>query len=152
MAEFAASIIGIVSVGTKIALVLSQLAAGMGSAGKEARSIAAEIRGLCAVLKTLHQALPKVETSPYFEHCLDLTDDMIDASQEMYSDILTVTTKLQNIAKTQEGKFNIRSRVYWVTFHKPKIIGLRAAIEAYKSNLCLMLATLNIAEKVSRPL
>lgn len=37
MAEFAASIIGIVSAGTKVALVLSQLAADVGSAGHEAQ-------------------------------------------------------------------------------------------------------------------
>jgi hypothetical protein len=36
MAELAGSIIGIVSAGTKVALVLSQLAADVGSAGQEA--------------------------------------------------------------------------------------------------------------------
>ncbi|KAI9690701.1 MAG: hypothetical protein M1820_009877 [Bogoriella megaspora] len=152
MAELAGTIIGIVSVGTKVALVLSQLAAGMGSAGKEARSIASEIRGLCAVLKTLHQALSKVSTSPYFEHCLELTNDMTDASREMYFDILKITKNLQDMARTQEGRFKLRSRFYWVAFQKPKITALRAALEAYKSNLSLMLGTLNIAEKATRPM
>jgi len=152
MADFAASIIGIVSAGTKVALVLSQLASDMGSAGKEARSIASEIRGLCAVLKTLYQTLARVETSPYFAHCLELTDDMTTASLEMYSDILKITKCLQVMGKTQEGRFKLRSRVYWVAFQKPKIVGLRTALEAYKSNLALMLGTLNIAEKATRPM
>jgi hypothetical protein len=55
MADFASSIIAIASAGTKVALVLPQLASGISSAGQEARSIASEIRGLFAVLKTLHQ-------------------------------------------------------------------------------------------------
>ena len=152
MADLAGTIIGIVSVGTKVALVLSQLAVGMGAAGKEARSIASEIRGLCAVLNTLQHVLLKVETSPYFDHCLELTDDMTNASREMYTDILKITKKLQIMAKTQEGRFKLRSRVYWVAFQKPRILGLRAALEAYKSNLSLMLGTLNIAEKATRPM
>ena len=56
------------------------------------------------------------------------------------------------MAKTQEGRFKLRSRAYWIAFQKPKIIGLRAALEAYKSNLALMLGTLNIAEKATRPM
>jgi hypothetical protein len=150
MDDLAASIIVIVSAGTKVALVLSQLASGMGSAGKEARSIASEIRGLCAILKTLYQTLARVDTSQYFEHCLELTDDMTTASLEMYSNILIITKSLQAMAKTQEGRFKLRSRLYWVSFQKPKIIRLRAALEAYKSNLALMLGTLNVAEKATR--
>jgi hypothetical protein len=42
MAELAGSIIGIVSAGTKVALVLSQLAADVGSAGQEARMIGSD--------------------------------------------------------------------------------------------------------------
>ena len=85
LAGFVASIIGIVGAGTKVALVLSQLASAMGSAGKETRAIASEIRGLCAVLKTLHATLDRVKTSPYFTHCLEVTDDMTTAGLEMYS-------------------------------------------------------------------
>ena len=69
----------------------------------------------------------------------------------MYSDILMITKSLQAMAKTQEGRFRLRSRFYWVAFQKPKIIGLRATLEAYKSDLALMLGTLNIAEKATRP-
>jgi hypothetical protein len=122
---FVSSIISIVGAGAKVALVLSQVSAGMGSAGKEARAIASEIRGLCTVLKTLHDTLAKVQTSPYFLHCVGITEDMTTASLEMYSDILTITKSLQAMAKTQDGKFKLRSRVYWVAFQKPKIVGLR---------------------------
>jgi hypothetical protein len=51
MAELAGSIIGIVSAGTKVALVLSQLASDVGSAGHEVRMIDGEVRSFCAVRK-----------------------------------------------------------------------------------------------------
>jgi len=45
---------------------------------------------------------------------------------------------------------NLTIRLYWAAFQKPKIFVLRAALEAYKSDLALMLGTLNTAEKVAR--
>jgi len=53
MADFAASIIGIVGAGTKAALVLTQVATGLESAGKEAQMIATEIRSSCKIFTTL---------------------------------------------------------------------------------------------------
>jgi flagellar motor component MotA len=72
MAEFAASIIGIVSAGTKVTLVLTQLAADVGSAAKEARMIANEIKSFCAVVKTLGETLEKIENSQYYAHCAEM--------------------------------------------------------------------------------
>jgi hypothetical protein len=150
MAEFAASIVGIVAAGTKVALVLSQLASDMGAAGHEARTIASEIRCLCSVLKTLHGTLEKVEKSPYYAHCVDVTKDMTDASLEMYADIIAITKGLQGMATAPEGRFGLRSRLYWATFRKGKILTLRTALEAYKSNLSLMLGTMDVSERVTR--
>lgn len=150
MAEFAASIIGIVSAGTKVTLVLSQLAADVGSAGKELRMISNEIRSFCAVVKTLGEALEKVQESQYYSHCTEMTKDMTDASMEMFTEILNACESVRGITKGKDGKFGFVSRVQWAVFQKPKITMLRAAIEAYKSNLALMLGTLNTAEKVTR--
>lgn len=83
MAELAASIIGIVSAGTKVTLVLSQLSVDVGSAGKEARMIGNEIRSFCAVVKTLGETLEKVQSSQYYAHCAEMTKDMTDASLEI---------------------------------------------------------------------
>ena len=71
MAELAASIIGIMSVGTKVTLVLSQVASDAGSAGKEARMISSEIQSFCLVVQTLEEALQQVQTSQYYAHCRD---------------------------------------------------------------------------------
>jgi hypothetical protein len=73
MTEFAASIIGIVSAGTKVSLVLYQLASDVGESAKEARMIAGEIRSFCSVVKTLGETLEKVQNSHYYAHCAEMT-------------------------------------------------------------------------------
>ncbi|KAF2471402.1 uncharacterized protein BDR25DRAFT_342663 [Lindgomyces ingoldianus] len=150
MAELAASIIGIVSAGTKVTLVLSQLAADVGSAGKEARMIGSEIRALCAVVKTLGETLEQVQDSAYYSHCAEMTKDMTEASMEMFTEILDASESVRGMSKGKDGKFGLVGKLQWVVFQKPKITILRAALEAYKSNLALMLGTLNTAEKVTR--
>ena len=153
MADLATSILGIVSAGTKITLILAQLASDVGSAGKEIKMIGSEIRGSLTVLKTLTEVLKKVEESPYFAHCVEVTKDMTTASLEMFVDILDAAKDLEDMVKGKEGKdgkIGIMSRFQWAIFQRPKMVVLRAAIEAYKSNLALMLGTLSTAEKVGR--
>jgi hypothetical protein len=150
MADFATSIIGIVGAGTKVAMVLNQLAIDLGSAGKEARMIATEIRNSCTVLTTLKDSLKLVEDSPYYAHCTHLTNDMTDASVEMLSEIMDIVNSLSSFTdKMSRGKPKPIQRLQWV-FQKPKIIMLRAALDSYRSNLALMLGTLDVAQKVSR--
>jgi hypothetical protein len=57
MADLAASVLGIVSAGTKITLILAQLASDVGSAGKEIKMVGSEIRSSLAVLKTHAEVL-----------------------------------------------------------------------------------------------
>lgn len=103
----------------------------MGSAGNEVRSIASEIRGSCAVLKTLHQRLPQVVASRYYAHCQDLIDDMMSASQEMYSDILRITKGFQRLTMTTEEKPNIRPRVCVATFYKPRVLSSKPILRIF---------------------
>lgn len=153
MAELAGSIIGIVSAGTKVALVLSQLAADIGSAGQEARMISSEIHTFCMILNTLKDTMEKIQTSSYHAHCFDMVQGMTAASVDMFTEVLNAAETLRSMAKGKDGKdgkFSVVKKVQWVVFHKPKIVVLRAAIEAYKSNIALMLGTINIVEKVAR--
>lgn len=153
MAEFAASIIGIVSAGTKVALVLSQLSADMGSAGHEARMIGGEIRSFCSVLKTLGETIEQIERSPRYVHCSELIKDMTNDSLHMFTEILDAVDKLKKMTIGREGKdgnFGLVERVQLAVFKKPKLQVLRAAIEAYKTNLTLMLGTLSTAERATR--
>ncbi|KAH4861829.1 hypothetical protein HBH75_025950 [Parastagonospora nodorum] len=153
MAELAGSIVGIVSAGTKVALVLSQLASDIGSAGQEARMISSEIRTFCTILNTLKDTMGKISDSSYYAHCSDMVRDMTTASVEMFTEVLNAAESLRSMTNGKDGrdgKFKFVSRVNWVVFQKPKIVVLRAAIEAYKSNIALMLGTINTVEKVAR--
>jgi hypothetical protein len=153
MAELAASLIGIISAGTKVALVLSQLASDIGSAGQEARMISSEIRTFCTILSTLKDTMEKIEGSDYFAHCFDMMRGMTDASAEMFTEVLDAAETLRGMTigkDGRDGKFNFLGKLQWVIFQKPKILVLRAAMEAYKSNIALMLGTINTVEKVAR--
>jgi hypothetical protein len=149
MAELTVSTIGIVSAGTKVALVLSQLANDVGSAGKEAKMVATEIRGSCTVLITLQDILKRVQTSVYSAHCADVTNDMTDTSLEIFGEILDVIESLCSVTETPDIKLKVRRRLQWA-FQKPRITMLRAALDAYQSNLALMLGTFDIIEKTTR--
>lgn len=75
---------------------------------------------------------------------------MTDASLEMFSDILKVSHEIRSMSTKKDGRFGFMSRVQWAVFQKPRIVLLRGALESYKSNLTLMLGTLNTVEKVNR--
>ncbi|OAL01595.1 hypothetical protein IQ06DRAFT_126073 [Phaeosphaeriaceae sp. SRC1lsM3a] len=153
MAELAGSIIGIVSAGTKVALVLSQLAADIGSAGEEARMISSEIHTFCLILNTLKDTMEILQTSSYYAHCFDMVQGMTAASIDMFTEVLNAAEILRTMVRNKdgrEGKFTFVNKVQWVVFQKPKIGVLRAAIEAYKSNIAMMLGTINIVEKIAR--
>ena len=155
MAEFARNIIGIVSAGTKVALVLSQLAADVGLAGHEARMIGGEIRSLCSVLRTLGDAIETLERSPRYAHCSELISDMADDSLQMFTEVIDAVDKMRKMTSGREGRdgnFGLVERLQWAVFKKPKLLVLRAAIEAYKTNLTLMLSTLSTVERTARPM
>jgi hypothetical protein len=69
----------------------------------------------------------------------------------MYSEIIVVTKQLQKATRGPDKSPGFCSRFYWAAFQKPKIVGLRAALEAYKSRLTLVLGTINVVEKAARP-
>lgn len=97
MAEFAASIIGIISAGTKVALVLTYLAADVGSAGHEAKMIGGEIRSFCSVLRTLGETTETIEILPRYAHCTDKVSGMTEDSLQMFTEILDAVDKLRKM-------------------------------------------------------
>jgi hypothetical protein len=148
MAELAASIVGIISAGAKITIVLFRISEELGTAGKEARLVASEISTFCAVLKTLHESLSKIESSAYFSSCRVAVADMTAASMRMYDEVLDAADELRKISA--KGAVGVKGKVGWVVFQRPKITMLRAAMESYKSTLSLMLETISVTEKVAR--
>src|ERR1700759_2063169 len=154
MVNLATSIVGIVSAGTKTTLVLTKVAADLGTAGHEARLIASEIRCMCTILKTLADTIENLEKSAYYSHCEDVTASLTAASLNMFDEILDVTEGLRRMIGDSDGegngkKFGIRKRMVWMAFQKPKIVSLRAQLEAYKSNLALMLGTIEASQRAA---
>jgi hypothetical protein len=115
--------------------------------------ISSEIRTFCTILSTLKETMDKIQGSIYYAHCFDMMRGMTDASAEMFTEILDAAQTLRGMASNKDrrdGKFTFISKVQWTIFQKPKILVLRAAIEAYKSNIAFMLGTINVVEKVAR--
>ncbi|KAK5659899.1 hypothetical protein OQA88_13363 [Cercophora sp. LCS_1] len=156
MAELAASIIGIISAGSKVALILSTVASDVGSAGKEAQVVAREVRSFCAVLRGITKTVDDViGNAEQMEHCRDVISEMTDVSREMFIEILNLTEDLQKAAwgsraadatgNDASPRLNLARRIKWA-FSKPKLTFLRSAIEAYKADLNLVLGTIQVAQ------
>ncbi|KAK3374691.1 hypothetical protein B0H63DRAFT_480742 [Podospora didyma] len=148
MAEFAACLIGIISAGTKVAMVLSKVASEVGSAGKEAQVMAREIRSFCTILRNISQTVDIVKEANQAAHCSEIIFDMTAASQQLFTEILDLVDSTQKVTVGPGGaKLNLAGRIKWA-MNKPKFMFLRTAIEAYKSDLCLLLGSLQVAQSV----
>ncbi|KAF4463502.1 kinase regulator Ste50 [Fusarium albosuccineum] len=145
MAELAASLIGIIAAGTKVAMVLSTTAADVGSAGKEAQVMAREIRSFCTILRNVTQTIEIVEDTNQMSHCSELVSEMTAVSRDMFSEILELVDCMQRSSSWGASRVNLAARVKWV-INKPKLVFLRTAIEAYKTDLCLLLGSLQFAQ------
>lgn len=153
MAELAASIIGIISAGSKVALILSTVASEVGSAGKEAQVVAREIRSFCSILRGITKTVDGLMgNADQMDHCRDVIAEMTDVSREMFIEILNLTEDLQktawggrNVIGDEAPKLNLARRIKWA-FNKPKLGFLRSAIEAYKADLSLALGAIQLAQ------
>lgn len=151
MAELAASLIGIIEAGTKVAFLLSTLASNIGSAGKEAQVVAREIRSFCSIMRSLSQAIDQINDGEYSSRCAELISEMTAVSQQMFTEILDLVENLRSVSDLAKTKFNLAGRIKWV-LNKPKITFLRTALETYKADLSLMLGSIHVAQGVNSQL
>lgn len=155
MAELVASLIGIIGAGTKVAMVLSQLAIEIGSAGKEPLIMAREIRSFCAIVRALSQTMESIHaemTWNNYSECSESISDMMIVSKEMFIEILGLIDSIRKSSFTGStllgnSKFNLASRIKWV-MNKPKFVFLRSALEAYKSNLSLLISSIQLSQSL----
>ena len=145
MAELAASLIGIIEAGTKVAFLLSTLASNIGSAGKEAQVVAREIRSFCSIMRSLSQAVDQIKDGEYSSRCSELISEMTAVSQQMFTEILDLVENLRSVSDFSKTKLNLAGRMKWV-LNKPKIAFLRTALETYKADLSLMLGSIHVAQ------
>lgn len=156
MADLVASLIGIIGAGTKVAMVLSQVASEIGSAGKEPQIMAREIRSFCTIIRVLSQTMDGVHsgmTWNNYSDCAETISDMMIVSREMFTEILSLVNNIQKSSFGASGlpnnsRFNLASRIRWV-MNKPKFIFLRSALEAYKSNLSLLVGSIQLSQSLA---
>lgn len=156
MAELVASLIGIIGAGTKVAMVLSQVASEIGSAGKEPLIMAREIRSFCTIIRVLSQTMESVHsemTWTNYSDCSETISDMMAVSKEMFTEILCLIASIQKSSLggatlPNSSKFNLASRIRWV-MNKPKFVFLRSALEAYKSNLSLLIGSIQLSQSLA---
>lgn len=155
MADLVASLVGIVGAGTKVAMVLSQVAFEIGSAGKEAQIMAREIRSFCTIIRVLSQTMESLHSDmnwSNYSQCAETISDMTTASKEMFTEILGLIESIKKAAwgrsvSPDSPKFNLASRIRWV-MNKPKFTFLRSALEAYKSNLSLLMGSIQLSQSL----
>lgn len=156
MAELVASLVGLIGAGTKVAMVLSHVASEIGSAGKEPQIMAREIRSFCTIIRVLSQTMDSVHsemTWNNYSDCSETISDMMIVSQDMFTEILSLVNSIQKSslggsALPNNSKFNLASRIRWV-MNKPKFVFLRSALEAYKSNLSLLLGSIQLSQSLA---
>lgn len=110
---------------------------------------------MCTILKTVTNTIENLEKSPYYDHCEEVVASLTTASLNLFDEILDVIKSLRQITgdKDEEhdaSKFGITKTMVWMAFQKPEIVFLRAQLEAYKSNLELMLGTLEVSQRAAK--
>ncbi|KAM5342062.1 hypothetical protein ACJ41O_015093 [Fusarium nematophilum] len=144
MAELAAALSGIIAAGTKVARVLSTTASEVGS--KEAQVMAREIRSFCSILRNINQTIETVQDPDHLSHFSELVSEMTAVSREMFTEILDLVHYMQE--SSWGSRVNLAARIRWVV-DKPKLTFLRTAIETYKADLCLLLASMQFAQSLN---
>ncbi|KAK7698412.1 hypothetical protein SLS64_012533 [Diaporthe eres] len=137
-------------------MVLSQVASEIGSAGKETQIMAREIRSFCTIIRILRQTMDIVHsemTWNNYSDCSETISDMMIVSQDMFMEILSLVNSIQKSslggsALPNNSKFNLASRIRWV-MNKPKFVFLRSALEAYKSNLSLLIGSIQLSQSLA---
>jgi hypothetical protein len=117
--------------------------------------IGGEIRSFCSVLRTLDETIETIEKSPRYAPYSELISDMTDDSLQMFTEIFNAVDKLGKMRSRREGRdgnFGLDERLQWAVFKKPKLLVLWAAMEAYETDLTLMLSTLSTVERTARPM
>ncbi|KAH6702854.1 hypothetical protein BKA61DRAFT_740423 [Leptodontidium sp. MPI-SDFR-AT-0119] len=145
MAEFAASLLGIISVGTKVTLVLFQVASYLGSAGEDVRLLGTEISVFCAVLNDLSTTLERAKQSGFSLDSLKSIGAIVDHCKEILERIQKVVDKLTGEVRPDEkSKVTYVARAKWI-FAKGKVDCLRTKLESSKLTLSVMMTGFNWA-------
>lgn len=156
MTELTASLMGMFGAGTKVAMVLSQIARDIGLDGKEPLIIAREIRSFCTIVRVLSQTMEGLHSKMAWNNyadCSELISDMMVVSKEMFNEVLELIdtirkSSISGASLPSSAKYIMGTTIRWV-LQKPYIIFLRSALEAYKSNLGLLIGSIQLSQSMA---
>lgn len=160
-----ASIIALAGTGAKISLTLFAVADSIGSAARDARTIAREISGFSNALAAMSRCLErKTARSEQLreialvlaEDCKTLLTDMTSLLGELASvqqagvEGNARGTRVNSMGSSALGRVrSLPARVAWV-FQKPKVVFMRSAVESFKSTLVLLVSSMDYAEAAEK--
>lgn len=104
--DLAASVIGIISAGTKVSLVLLQLASDVESASSEARMISTEIKAFVVVIDALVEHLQSIQHFDQYEED-GKVKEMIDACLGMFTDLQNAVEEVLVMVRRKDGEIAV---------------------------------------------
>lgn len=146
MAEFVASIIALAGTGVALSRSLCNIADAIGSAGKEARLVAAEVSVFSHSLSELTHQLgkPTKASQRLSEISLVLKSSCQRVLEELRAEIPDDVPPCTSFRDAAAVKY-LRVRMTWL-LKKPKVLFLRQSMESFKMTLVLLVATMNYSE------
>ena len=140
------SIISLAGVGAKLGMMLYTIADGVGSAGKEARIIAAEVSIFSQSLTTLSKSLERpvseaIRFREVAETLIATCRVVVDQLSKLCDDLspsCCLTRRRSKIA-------NLGARFEWI-LQKPKVAFMRDSISSFKTSLVLLVASMDYSE------
>ncbi|KAK5119969.1 hypothetical protein LTR85_007045 [Meristemomyces frigidus] len=141
-----ASIIGLAGSGAKLALSLYSIADSIGSAGREARIIAAEVSLFSQSLTALSKSLKRrtSQTSKLCETAQVLMvscHSILEELSELVGELAPASCRVRRRNKMSE----LIARMKWL-FRRPKMAFLRSSIESFKCTLTLLVSSMDLTE------
>lgn len=144
-------IISLAGVGAKLGIQLYAIADGVGSAGREARLIAAEVSVFSHSLTALSKSLrrPTSESSRLQEIAESLLVSC-NAVLDQLSEIVCELAPLRpGSGSSRRTVANLLARLKWM-LQKPKVVFIRDSIDSFKSTLILLVMSMDFTEALDR--
>jgi hypothetical protein len=139
MADLAGSIISIIGTGTKVTLVLFEIASDLGSAGEDIQWLGTSISVFCAVLEDLKSTLERAQSSGFSLTSLKNMAVILIHCKANLEKIQNVVDKVSNASATgDDRRMSAIARAKWV-FSKSKVETLRTRLESSKLTLNVMM-------------
>lgn len=144
------AIIALAGAGAKLGIQLYAIADSVGSAGREARMIAAEVSVFSQSLTALSKTLERRTSEG--ERLQEIAQSLLNGCQAVLLQLSELTAELAPVSysKFQHGAvMSLVARVKWL-LQKPKVEFIRRSIDSFRSTLILLVTSMDLTEALDR--